>query len=84
MVTLFIAKRCTYDIKMSENLEEKKVPNIAIAIISMPDGKNYEIPLVRKTFSTGREGYYAQIPSFTYNNEVYGGQIQVWKKGNTK
>jgi hypothetical protein len=69
---------------MSENFEEKKVRNFAIVVLSMPDGKNYEIPLVRKTFSTGREGYYAQIPSFIYENEVYGGQIQVWKKGETK
>ena len=49
--------------------------------LSMPDGKQYDIPLVSKTFSTGREGFYAQIPSMVYNNEVYGGQIQVWKKG---
>jgi hypothetical protein len=47
----------------------------------MPDGKRYDIPLVSKIFSTGREGFYAQIPSMVYNNEVYGGQIQVWKKG---
>lgn len=49
--------------------------------LSMPDGKRYDIPLVSKTFSTGRVGFYAQIPSMVYNNEVYGGQIQVWKKG---
>ncbi len=52
--------------------------------LSMPDGKKYDIPLVSKTFSTGREGFYAQIPSMVYNNEVYGGQIQVWKKGATQ
>jgi len=69
---------------MSENEEEKQTRNIVIANLSMPDGKNYEIPLVKKTFSSGREGYYAQIPSFIYNNEVYGGQIQVWRKGDTK
>lgn len=69
---------------MSENAEEKQKRNIVIANLSMPDGKNYEIPLVKKTFSSGREGYYAQIPSFIYNNEVYGGQIQVWRKGDTK
>jgi hypothetical protein len=50
----------------------------------MPDGKQYEIPLASKTFSSGRQGYYAQIPSLVYNNEVYGGQIQVWKKGDSK
>lgn len=69
---------------MSENTEEKQTRNIVIANLSMPDGKNYEIPLVKKTFSSGREGYYAQIPSFIYNNEVYGGQIQVWRKGDNK
>ncbi|MDR4510952.1 MAG: hypothetical protein MRJ93_04510 [Nitrososphaeraceae archaeon] len=69
---------------MSENAEEKQTRNIVIANLSMPDGKNYEIPLVKKTFSSGREGYYAQIPAFIYNNDVYGGQIQVWRKGDTK
>ena len=47
----------------------------------MPDGKEHEIPLPAKTFKSGREGYYAQVPSFVYENEVYGGQIQIWKKG---
>ena len=47
----------------------------------MPDGKEHEIPLPQKTFSSGREGYYAQVPGFVYENEVYGGQIQIWKKG---
>ena len=47
----------------------------------MPDGKEHEVPLAPKTFSSGREGYYAQVPSFVYENEAYGGQIQIWKKG---
>jgi len=47
----------------------------------MPDGKEHEIPLPPKTFSSGREGYYAQVPGFVYEDEVYGGQIQIWKKG---
>lgn len=47
----------------------------------MPDGTEHEIPLPPKTFSTGREGYYAQIPGFVYNDDIYGRQIQVWKKG---
>ena len=46
----------------------------------MPDGKEYEIPLPAKTFSSGREGFYAQISSIVYNDKVYGGQIQVWVK----
>jgi hypothetical protein len=56
---------------------------IVMAVILMPDGKKYEIPLVSKIFSSGRQGFYSQIPSFVYNNEVYGGQIQVWKKGDS-
>jgi len=41
----------------------------------MPDGKDHEIAMPPKVFSSGRHGYYAQIPTFVYNNEVYGGQI---------
>ena len=69
---------------MTEDFHESKERKIAIATLSMPDGKNYEVPLLRKTFSTGREGYYAQIPSFVYADDVYGGQIQIWKKGEKK
>ena len=61
--------------------QQKPKSKIAFAIIRMPDGTEHEIPLPPKTFSTGREGYYAQIPGFVYNDEIYGGQIQVWKKG---
>ena len=46
----------------------------------MPDGKEHEIPLPAKIFSSGREGFYAQIPALVYDDEVYGGQIQVWKR----
>ena len=63
---------------MSES--EPKKSKIAMATIKMPDGKEVEIPLPPKVFKTGREGYYAQIPAFVYDDEVYGGQIQVWKK----
>ena len=63
---------------MSEN--EPKKSKIAMATIKMPDGKEVEIPLPPKVFKTGREGYYAQIAAFVYDDEVYGGQIQVWKK----
>ena len=63
---------------MSEN--EPKKSKIAIATLKMPDGKEVEIPLPPKVFKTGREGYYAQIAAFVYDDEVYGGQIQVWKK----
>ena len=60
--------------------EEPKKSKIAMATLKMPDGKEVEIPLPPKVFKTGREGYYAQITAFVYDDEVYGGQIQVWKK----
>ena len=63
---------------MSEG--EPKKSKIAIATLKMPDGKEVEIPLPPKVFKTGREGYYAQIAAFVYDDEGYGGQIQVWKK----
>jgi len=59
---------------------ESKKSKLAIAILKMPDGKEVEIPLPPKVFKTGREGFYAQISAFVYDDEVYGGQIQVWKK----
>jgi hypothetical protein len=63
---------------MSE--EQPKKSKIAIATLKMPDGKEVEIPLPPKVFKSGREGFYAQISAFVYDDEVYGGQIQVWKK----
>ena len=63
---------------MSE--EAPKKSKIAIATLKMPDGKEVEIPLPPKVFKSGREGFYAQISAFVYDDEVYGGQIQVWKK----
>jgi hypothetical protein len=67
----------------SDESEQQKTKNnkIAFVTLTMPDGKEHEIPLPAKTFKSGREGYYAQVPSFIYENEVYGGQIQIWKKG---
>lgn len=52
----------------------------AYATVRMPDGKEHEIPLAPKQFKTGRQGFYAQIPGFIYDGEMYGGQIQLWKK----
>ena len=72
--------------KSKQNLEqnmsdtESKKSKLAIATLKMPDGKEVEIPLPPKVFKTGREGFYAQISAFVYDDEVYGGQIQVWKK----
>ena len=39
---------------------------IAFATLIMPDEKKHEIPLPPKTFSSGRKGYFAQIPSFVF------------------
>ena len=61
--------------------EDKPKGNFVIVTLKMPNGEEHTIPLPPKKFSTGRLGYYSQIPSFIYNDEVYGGQIQVWKKG---
>ena len=69
---------------MIANTEDKRNNQIPIAVLSMPDGTEYKIPLLTKTFSTGREGFYAQVSSFVYDNDVYGGQIQIWKKSNNK
>jgi hypothetical protein len=72
--------------KSGKNLEanmsedQPKKSKIAIATLKMPDGKEVEIPLPPKVFKSGREGFYAQISAFVYDDEVYGGQIQVWKK----
>ena len=64
----------------SNDQPQSKQNKFAYATIRMPDGTEHEIPLAPKQFKTGREGYYAQIPSFVYNNDLYGGQIQLWKK----
>ena len=58
--------------------EEK--PKIVFARITMPDGKEYVIPLPPKVFSSGRHGFYGPVPPLVYDDDVYGGQIQIWKK----
>ena len=65
---------------MSEEGTEKPKSKIIFATLKIPDEKKHEIPLPAKIFSSGREGFYAQIPALVYDDEVYGGQIQVWKK----
>jgi hypothetical protein len=64
---------------MSTNGNKPK-KKYAYATVRMPDGKEHEIPLAPKQFKTGRQGFYAQIPGFIYDDEMYGGQIQIWKK----
>jgi hypothetical protein len=75
-------KTLLVDLTTSDGNNQKTKNKTVFAILRMPDGKEHEIPLPAKTFKSGREGYYAQVPSFIYENEVYGGQIQLWKKGN--
>ena len=65
---------------MSSDGQQNKQSKYAYATIRMPDGTEHEVPLAPKKFKTGREGFYAQIPAFVYNDEMYGGQIQIWKK----
>ncbi len=65
---------------MGEDVAEKPKGKIVFVTIRMPDDKEHEIPLPAKIFSSGREGFYAQIPALVYDDEVYGGQIQIWKK----
>ena len=57
-----------------------ETPKIVFVTIKMPDGKEYIVPMPSKIFSSGRHGFYSQIPPIAFNNEVYGGQIQIWKK----
>ena len=64
---------------MSEEQKTEK-PDMVIAKLTMPDGKDYEIPMAAKVFKSGRHGFYTQIPPIVYDGEIYGGQIQVWKK----
>jgi hypothetical protein len=56
------------------------VASHATATLVMPDGGEHVIILQAKTFSSGREGYFAQIPALVSDDEVFGGQIQVWNK----
>lgn len=58
----------------------KPYEKYAYATVRMPDGKEHGIPLAPKQFKTGRQGFYAQVPGFIYDGEMYGGQIQIWKK----
>lgn len=64
---------------MSEENTEKPKNKIVFVTIKMPDGKEHEIPLPPKVYSSGREEV-IQIPAMVYDDKVYGGQIQVWKK----
>jgi len=54
--------------------------DIVIATFTMPDGSVQTTPMSVKTFSSGREGYFAQISPIVYDGKIYGGQIQMWNK----
>ena len=57
-----------------------KTADIVIATFTMPDGTSHTTPLSAKTFSTGRQGYFAQISPIVYDGKIFGGQIQMWNK----
>ena len=65
----------------ADNSSQKPKSKIAYATIRMPDGKEHEIPLAPKPSAQDVRATISQVPSFVYENEVYGGQIQIWKKG---
>jgi hypothetical protein len=49
--------------------------------IKNPSGEKLQTVIATaKTFSSGREGFFAQIQPFVINGKVYGGQIQIWEK----
>lgn len=51
-----------------------------LVTLTMPDGRKNTVELASKVFSSGREGFYAQIPPMVYDNDIYGGQVQIWNK----
>lgn len=59
-----------------------KKSKIVFITIKIPDGKEHQVPLPEKTFSSGREGVYSQILPMV-DDEMYGGQIQIWNKSKT-
>ena len=65
---------------ISEDKTRKAKSRIVFVTMTMPDGKEYEVPVPPKIYKSGREGFFAQIPSFEYRDDSYGGQIQIWKK----
>ncbi len=60
--------------------KEKEVEGAVMVTLTMPDGRSHDVELAPKVFSSGREGFYAHIPPLVYDNDVYGGQVQIWNK----
>lgn len=53
---------------------------IVMCTLEMPDGKMVQVPMTRKQFSSGKTGYYAQIPLFVGDAATaYKGQVMFWK-----
>lgn len=48
--------------------------------LKFEDGTVAELIAPEKVFSSGRLGYFAQIPATAAEGNVYGGQIQIWQK----
>jgi hypothetical protein len=58
----------------------KLVESMAVVTISMPDGKDSDMPLYPKTYKSGREGYCAQTPVIVCKEKSYGGQIMLYER----
>jgi len=54
---------------------------LVMATLALPDDKSADVPCMAKTFSSGRDGFYARVQNIIIDGEVYGGQIQIWKQG---
>ena len=65
---------------MSEEGTEKPKNKIVFATLKMPDGKEHEIPLPAKIFSSGREGFCAQIPHYLMMRRYMGDKFKFGKK----
>lgn len=65
---------------MSEDNTKKEKTKIVFVTIRMPDEKEHEVIVPAKIYKSGRDGFFAQIPSLVYDDDIYGGQIQIWKR----
>ena len=54
--------------------------DVVMCTLEMPDGKMVQVPMRHKVFSSGKEGFYAQIPLFVGGAaDAYKGQVMFWK-----
>ena len=70
-------------VNVSVNAENRNTgtPDFLIVEIKSPSGEVLgKVIVSAKTFSSGREGFFAQVQAFVLSGKVYGGQIQIWEK----